>query len=50
MRQLHGTPGSVQIYNHENGRLNATEMHFTPTRRLRARAEPAHRGRQPLLQ
>ena len=30
MRQLHGTPGSVQIWNHKNGHLNATEMHFTP--------------------
>jgi hypothetical protein len=28
LRQLRSTSGSVQIYNHKNGRLNATEMHF----------------------
>ena len=30
VRQLHGTSGSVQIYNHSGGELNATQMRFQP--------------------
>jgi hypothetical protein len=29
-KQLHGRSGSVQIWNHREGQLNQTEMHFTP--------------------
>ena len=29
LKQLRSSSGSVQIYNHTNGHLNATEMHFT---------------------
>jgi hypothetical protein len=29
-KQLHGTTGSIQIWNHWYGKLNKTEMHFTP--------------------
>ena len=28
---LHGAAGSVQIWNHDNGHLNATDMHFKAT-------------------
>lgn len=28
--QLHGTAGSIQIWNHWYGKLNKTEMHFSP--------------------
>ena len=27
--QLHAATGSIQIWNHRNGELNATDMHFT---------------------
>jgi hypothetical protein len=30
LRQLHATSGSVQIWNHVNGVINQTEMHFAP--------------------
>jgi hypothetical protein len=29
LRALHGWSGSVQIWNHQDGHLNATQMHFT---------------------
>ncbi len=32
-KSLHGTSGSIQIWNHDHGTLNATDMHF--------RAQPA---------
>jgi hypothetical protein len=30
VKSLHGTSGSIQIWNHWYGKLNKTYMHFTP--------------------